>query len=82
MVSLVDKVAALANTDQARKRSDSPSMEFRGKMIVLLDRRERRRRCCMCHPASSLYLINVRGAAHWHSETPQPLRTPESPGSE
>jgi hypothetical protein len=39
VVSPVDKVAALANNDQAR-RSDSPSMEFREK-----DCRERRRRC-------------------------------------
>ena len=48
VAALMGKVAALTNIDhwQARKRSDSPSMEIRGgEMSVFLDRRERRRRC-------------------------------------
>jgi fumarate reductase subunit C len=36
VVSSIDKVAALANNDQARKRSDSPSMEFVENVVIVV----------------------------------------------
>ena len=84
VASLVGKVAALANVDQARKRSDGPSMEFRGKKNVFLDRKERRRpSCCKKRKwinAAASYTVkslNSRGAA----ETDRVLRTPERPAT-